>query len=127
MAETTTATWFPASTSRFTRIATLRMRSRAATEVPPNFITMRGIVSDRRSVGGSCHLLTHTYLRGAGGATMQQPRAVVSAEEVARFNALAATWWDPDGPMRPLHRMNPARIAWIAERTARKLGAMAGL
>ena len=49
-----------------------------------------------------------------------QPHAAVSAEEVARFNALAAGWWDPDGPMRPLHRMNPARIAWIVERTARR-------
>jgi len=37
--------------------------------------------------------------------------------EVAKFNALAAGWWDPDGPMRPLHRMNPARVAWIVERT----------
>lgn len=40
----------------------------------------------------------------------------VSAEEIGRFDALAARWWDPDGPMRPLHRMNPARIAWIVER-----------
>ncbi len=42
------------------------------------------------------------------------PAMTVSPEEVARFDALAARWWDPDGPMRPLHRMNPARIAWIA-------------
>ena len=39
-----------------------------------------------------------------------------SPDEIARFNALAARWWDPSGPMRPLHRMNPARIAWIVER-----------
>jgi 2-polyprenyl-6-hydroxyphenyl methylase/3-demethylubiquinone-9 3-methyltransferase len=44
----------------------------------------------------------------------------VSAAEVARFNALAADWWDPNGSMRPLHRMNPARIRWIAERVARR-------
>jgi 2-polyprenyl-6-hydroxyphenyl methylase/3-demethylubiquinone-9 3-methyltransferase len=37
----------------------------------------------------------------------------VSAEEVARFSALADRWWDPDGPMRPLHRMNPLRVGWI--------------
>ena len=41
----------------------------------------------------------------------------VSPDEVARFDALAARWWDPDGPMRPLHQMNPARVAWIAERS----------
>ncbi|MCC6717436.1 MAG: bifunctional 2-polyprenyl-6-hydroxyphenol methylase/3-demethylubiquinol 3-O-methyltransferase UbiG [Acetobacteraceae bacterium] len=40
----------------------------------------------------------------------------VDAAEVARFNALAGEWWDPDGPMRPLHRMNPARIGWIDAR-----------
>ncbi len=37
----------------------------------------------------------------------------VSAEEVARFSALAERWWDPDGPMWPLHRMNPLRVGWI--------------
>ena len=43
MAETTTATWLPRSTSRFTRVATWRMRSRSATEVPPNFMTILAI------------------------------------------------------------------------------------
>jgi 2-polyprenyl-6-hydroxyphenyl methylase / 3-demethylubiquinone-9 3-methyltransferase len=42
-----------------------------------------------------------------------------SPAEVARFDALAGEWWDPDGPMRPLHRMNPARICWIVERINR--------
>ncbi|MGH7155215.1 MAG: bifunctional 2-polyprenyl-6-hydroxyphenol methylase/3-demethylubiquinol 3-O-methyltransferase UbiG [Acetobacteraceae bacterium] len=37
---------------------------------------------------------------------------------MARFNALAGSWWDPHGPMRPLHRMNPARIAWICNQVA---------
>ena len=42
--------------------------------------------------------------------------ATLAADEVARFDALAARWWEPDGPMRPLHRMNPARIGWIVDR-----------
>ena len=46
MAETTTATSLPASTSRLTRRATFRMRSISATEVPPNFCTMRAIAWD---------------------------------------------------------------------------------
>src|SRR3954449_6016067 len=41
IAETTTATSWPASTSRFTWRATLRIRSMLATDVPPNFITRR--------------------------------------------------------------------------------------
>ena len=43
MADTTTATSWPASTSRLTWCATLRMRSMSATDVPPNFITSRAI------------------------------------------------------------------------------------
>jgi 2-polyprenyl-6-hydroxyphenyl methylase / 3-demethylubiquinone-9 3-methyltransferase len=54
-------------------------------------------------------------------------RAIVSQDEVARFDALAARWWDPDGPMRPLHRMNPSRIGWIADRVARRFPGRAGL
>jgi 2-polyprenyl-6-hydroxyphenyl methylase/3-demethylubiquinone-9 3-methyltransferase len=42
--------------------------------------------------------------------------ATLAADEIARFDALAARWWEPDGPMRPLHRMNPTRIGWIAAR-----------
>ncbi len=36
--------------------------------------------------------------------------------EIAKFGRLAAQWWDPSGPMRPLHRMNPLRIGWITAR-----------
>ena len=40
----------------------------------------------------------------------------VSAAEVARFDRLAAQWWDPYGPMRPLHAMNRLRTGWIGAR-----------
>jgi 2-polyprenyl-6-hydroxyphenyl methylase/3-demethylubiquinone-9 3-methyltransferase len=49
-------------------------------------------------------------------------RAGVVPAEIARFDALAARWWDPDGPMRPLHRMNPARIGWIDQRIRARFG-----
>jgi 2-polyprenyl-6-hydroxyphenyl methylase/3-demethylubiquinone-9 3-methyltransferase len=51
----------------------------------------------------------------------------VSAAEVARFNALAARWWDRNGPMRPLHAMNPARIGWILDRAARRFPSPDGI
>lgn len=38
------------------------------------------------------------------------------AAEIARFDRLAGEWWNPEGPMRPLHRMNPLRVGWIAAR-----------
>jgi 2-polyprenyl-6-hydroxyphenyl methylase/3-demethylubiquinone-9 3-methyltransferase len=37
----------------------------------------------------------------------------VSPEEIRKFDRLASRWWDPNGPMKPLHRMNPARVGWI--------------
>ncbi|MGG5820204.1 bifunctional 2-polyprenyl-6-hydroxyphenol methylase/3-demethylubiquinol 3-O-methyltransferase UbiG [Falsiroseomonas sp. HW251] len=38
--------------------------------------------------------------------------------EIRKFGALAGRWWDPGGPMKPLHRMNPLRTGWIAGRIA---------
>lgn len=42
--------------------------------------------------------------------------------EVARFSALAARWWDPAGPFAPLHRFNPARLAFIREQALERFG-----
>lgn len=39
----------------------------------------------------------------------------VDAAEIGRFDALAETWWDPKGPMKPLHAMNPVRLGFIRE------------
>ncbi len=41
--------------------------------------------------------------------------ASVDSEEVARFEALAEEWWDPKGKFRPLHRLNPVRLAFIRD------------
>ncbi|MFT9385494.1 bifunctional 2-polyprenyl-6-hydroxyphenol methylase/3-demethylubiquinol 3-O-methyltransferase UbiG [Acetobacter sp.] len=43
-----------------------------------------------------------------------QPAGSVCAEEIARFSALAEQWWDPTGPMQPLHAMNGLRIGWAS-------------
>lgn len=41
-----------------------------------------------------------------------------SQAELDKFGALANRWWDPEGPQKPLHALNPARLGYIAERTA---------
>ncbi|HEV7122287.1 MAG TPA: bifunctional 2-polyprenyl-6-hydroxyphenol methylase/3-demethylubiquinol 3-O-methyltransferase UbiG [Rhodanobacter sp.] len=46
-----------------------------------------------------------------------QSGANASPQEIARFEALAARWWDPDGESRPLHDLNPVRAAYIAARS----------
>jgi 2-polyprenyl-6-hydroxyphenyl methylase/3-demethylubiquinone-9 3-methyltransferase len=56
-------------------------------------------------------------VRPAGGAAaVAQTGGAAAPGEIARFDALAARWWDPRGPMAPLHAMNPLRTAWIAAR-----------
>ena len=46
----------------------------------------------------------------------------VDPDEVARFSAMAARWWDADGPMRPLHRLNPLRLSWIRDQISARFG-----
>jgi 2-polyprenyl-6-hydroxyphenyl methylase/3-demethylubiquinone-9 3-methyltransferase len=36
--------------------------------------------------------------------------------ELDRFGALASRWWDPEGPQKGLHAMNPVRLAYVRER-----------
>jgi 2-polyprenyl-6-hydroxyphenyl methylase/3-demethylubiquinone-9 3-methyltransferase len=42
----------------------------------------------------------------------------VDPTEQDKFDAVASGWWDPEGPFRPLHDLNPARVKFIAERVA---------
>ena len=44
------------------------------------------------------------------------PQRNADAAELERFAAMAAQWWDPQGPNRPLHAMNPVRVQYISER-----------
>jgi len=46
---------------------------------------------------------------------MIETRPNVDAAEVAKFDALASRWWDPDGEFRPLHEINPLRLDWIRQ------------
>jgi 2-polyprenyl-6-hydroxyphenyl methylase / 3-demethylubiquinone-9 3-methyltransferase len=38
--------------------------------------------------------------------------------EIARFDATAQRWWDPHGEFRPLHVLNPVRLAYIDTRSS---------
>src|SRR3712207_3805582 len=42
--------------------------------------------------------------------------------EIERFSRLAETWWDPRGPMAPLHKFNPVRLGFIREQACRRFG-----
>jgi 2-polyprenyl-6-hydroxyphenyl methylase/3-demethylubiquinone-9 3-methyltransferase len=40
----------------------------------------------------------------------------IDAAEIAKFDALASRWWDPEGDFRPLHQINPLRLDYIRQR-----------
>ncbi|MBW8808152.1 MAG: bifunctional 2-polyprenyl-6-hydroxyphenol methylase/3-demethylubiquinol 3-O-methyltransferase UbiG [Lysobacter sp.] len=41
-----------------------------------------------------------------------------SQAELDKFGALANRWWDPQGPQKPLHALNPVRLDYVAQRAA---------
>ncbi|MGA2943998.1 MAG: bifunctional 2-polyprenyl-6-hydroxyphenol methylase/3-demethylubiquinol 3-O-methyltransferase UbiG [Xanthobacteraceae bacterium] len=58
----------------------------------------------------------------------------IDQDEVARFSRLSGQWWDPRGPMAPLHKFNPVRLGYIRDRAAgyfgrdpKRLDSLAGL
>lgn len=56
------------------------------------------------------------------GTAAEAGRSTVDAAEVARFDRIARTWWDPHGPMKTLHRFNPVRLAFVRDRICEALG-----
>ena len=44
----------------------------------------------------------------------------VDPQELAKFSELAHRWWDPESEFRPLHQINPLRLAWIETQVALK-------
>ncbi|MEA2863765.1 MAG: 2-polyprenyl-6-hydroxyphenyl methylase / 3-demethylubiquinone-9 3-methyltransferase [Bradyrhizobium sp.] len=46
--------------------------------------------------------------------------STVDPAEVAKFSKLSDEWWDPNGRMAPLHKINPLRLTYIRDAAARK-------
>jgi 2-polyprenyl-6-hydroxyphenyl methylase/3-demethylubiquinone-9 3-methyltransferase len=55
-------------------------------------------------------------------AALHEAGSTVDPAEIERFSALAAQWWDADGPFRPLHRLNPTRLRYLRDRLALHFG-----
>ncbi|MBL3566880.1 bifunctional 2-polyprenyl-6-hydroxyphenol methylase/3-demethylubiquinol 3-O-methyltransferase UbiG [Rhodovulum sulfidophilum] len=49
---------------------------------------------------------------------MQAAETTVDPSEVAKFEAMAAEWWDPAGKFKPLHMLNPCRLDYITRQIA---------
>ncbi|HWT29881.1 MAG TPA: bifunctional 2-polyprenyl-6-hydroxyphenol methylase/3-demethylubiquinol 3-O-methyltransferase UbiG, partial [Propylenella sp.] len=46
----------------------------------------------------------------------------VDPAELEKFERVAAEWWDPDGKFKPLHKLNPVRVAYVRDRMAEHFG-----
>src|SRR5262249_43554043 len=76
-------------------------------------------------------------MAGYGASDPAAPNAgaeTVTPEEIGRFAAQSAGWWDPEGSFRPLHRITPVRLQFVRrellasfDRDARSLRPFAGL
>jgi len=49
---------------------------------------------------------------------MQASQTTVDPAEIAKFEAMAAEWWDPNGKFKPLHMLNPCRLDYIVGQIA---------
>lgn len=49
-------------------------------------------------------------------------KTTIDQAEVDRFSAMAAEWWDPTGKFKPLHKINPVRLAYIRDKVSENFG-----
>lgn len=49
---------------------------------------------------------------------MPDTTTTVDPAEIAKFEAMAAEWWNPDGKFKPLHMLNPCRLDYITRQIA---------
>ncbi|KAF7815766.1 ubiquinone biosynthesis O-methyltransferase, mitochondrial [Senna tora] len=90
--------------------------------------------SIRRFSNGASHPLPPLEPSASSPSELPQPKTIpkvgpTSAStsslkeiELAKFAAIAETWWDSDGPFKPLHAMNPTRLAFIRSTLCRHFG-----
>lgn len=70
----------------------------------------------QRDAAGTAAAQTGTTRAGtAGGGS-------IDAAEIAKFEAMADTWWDPEGMFKPLHKMNPVRLGYVTRQIAAQHG-----
>ncbi len=49
-------------------------------------------------------------------------QSTIDPSEVAKFEAMAAEWWDPNGKFKPLHMLNPCRLDYITAQIGAEFG-----
>ncbi|ESQ51644.1 hypothetical protein EUTSA_v10016964mg [Eutrema salsugineum] len=88
--------------------------------IPPSCFLHRRLFStsetdDSSASFSSSHHKIQTPEDGASDKSRSTPSTTSSLKEheLAKFSAIADTWWHSEGPFKPLHLMNPTRLAFI--------------
>ncbi|MEM7212188.1 MAG: bifunctional 2-polyprenyl-6-hydroxyphenol methylase/3-demethylubiquinol 3-O-methyltransferase UbiG [Pseudomonadota bacterium] len=55
-------------------------------------------------------------------SSLDPSSGTVDPGEIAKFEAMAAEWWDPNGKFKPLHMLNPCRLDYIVSQVAAQHG-----
>ena len=55
-------------------------------------------------------------------STIDPASITVDQREIAKFEAMAEEWWDPNGKFKPLHMLNPCRLEYIVSQVAAQHG-----
>ena len=51
-----------------------------------------------------------------------RPAASIDKDEIARFSGHAQDWWNPQGALRSLHKLNPTRLDYIRDTVSQHFG-----
>lgn len=54
-------------------------------------------------------------MRNSEGDHNQLPASTVDESEIEKFARISQSWWDLEGPFKPLHALNPARLTYIRD------------
>ncbi|XP_076882952.1 ubiquinone biosynthesis O-methyltransferase, mitochondrial-like [Bidens hawaiensis] len=84
-------------------------------------VSINSSIGSKHAVLAAFQPLLHNRLY----ATTQQPAASASSlnqTELAKFAAIADSWWDAEGPFKPLHILNPTRLAFLRSTLCRHFG-----
>jgi 2-polyprenyl-6-hydroxyphenyl methylase/3-demethylubiquinone-9 3-methyltransferase len=57
-----------------------------------------------------------------GQVSATQIAGTADPAEIAKFEAMAAEWWDPQGKFKPLHMLNPCRLGYVVDQIAAEFG-----
>jgi 2-polyprenyl-6-hydroxyphenyl methylase / 3-demethylubiquinone-9 3-methyltransferase len=71
---------------------------------------------------GRVYILLSVAAKQGEAMGKSEDAGTVDRAEIERFQRIAATWWEPEGEFRPLHKINPVRLAYIRDRLAQHFG-----